>query len=188
MILSINFIILAIGSFNLIYSIWNDHSCTIIYACFQIACICMLFLVLALTCEGGHIKKRPAGCYYSRRQCEAKVSTVANKYKLAARCSKSDTRRKTHHFSICINHISPTFSVTLFRLTVSAISFHDFCIYLLVVSINIVNIWKPCKKNPLQLLVFKNPYLKGVLVTCIFKNWLFADWTLADICEIWHIP
>ena len=25
---------------------------------------------------------------------------------------------------------------------------------------------------------------KGVLVTCIFKNWLFADWELADICKI----
>ena len=126
----------------------------------------MLLLVLALTCEGGHIKKRPAGCYYSRRQCEAKVSAVANKHNFAARCSKSDARRNTHIYSLCINQISPIFSFTLFRLTGSAISFYHFCIYLLVVSINIVNIWKPCKQNPLQLLVFKNPDLKGVLIIC----------------------
>ena len=46
------------------------------HVCFQIACICMLFLLLPLACEGGYIKKRPAGCYSSRRQCEAKVSTI----------------------------------------------------------------------------------------------------------------
>ena len=31
----------------------------------------------ALTCEGGYIGKRPSGCYYSRRQCEAKVCTAS---------------------------------------------------------------------------------------------------------------
>ena len=41
---------------------------------FQIACIYMLFHVL--TCEGGYKTKRPAWCYYSRRQCEAKVSLM----------------------------------------------------------------------------------------------------------------
>ena len=34
----------------------------------------MLFLVLS--CEGGYKTKRPARCYYSRRQCEAKVSLM----------------------------------------------------------------------------------------------------------------
>ena len=34
----------------------------------------MLFLVLAWTCDGGYIKKRPAGCFANRRHCEAKVS------------------------------------------------------------------------------------------------------------------
>ena len=47
------------------------------HVCFQIACIYMMFLVIPLACDGGYTKKRPAGCYYSRRQCEAKVSTIA---------------------------------------------------------------------------------------------------------------
>ena len=44
--------------------------------CFQIAGICLLFCVCTLTCNGGYIWKRPSGCYYSRRQCEAKVGTT----------------------------------------------------------------------------------------------------------------
>ena len=43
--------------------------------CFQIACMYLLLCVCALTCEGGYIGKRPSGCFYSRRQCEAKVGT-----------------------------------------------------------------------------------------------------------------
>ena len=46
--------------------------------CFQIAGICLLLCVFALTCDGGYIRKRPSGCYYSRRQCEAKVGTTGN--------------------------------------------------------------------------------------------------------------
>ena len=44
--------------------------------CFQIAGICLLLCVCTLTCDGGYIRKRPSGCYYSRRQCEAKVGTT----------------------------------------------------------------------------------------------------------------
>ena len=75
------------------------------------------------------------------------------------------------------------FSFTLFRLTDSAISFYHLEHKLLVVSINIVNIWKPCKQNPRQLLLFKKIILEREfwLVTYIFKNWLFVHWELANI-------
>ena len=48
--------------------------------CFQIGCICLLLCVCALTCEGGYIRKKPPGCYNSRRQCEAKVGTEEFSY------------------------------------------------------------------------------------------------------------
>ena len=70
---------------------------------------------------------------------------------------KNDERQKTHFNSLCLNQITPTFSFTLFQLTVSAISFHHYCIIYWMPAF-ILSIFE---QNPLQLLIFKNPYLKG---------------------------
>ena len=99
------------------------------------------------------------------------VSTSINLLQNAAKMIHGD---KTHLNPLCIKQ---NFTYFCFH-CVSANRFRNwfspFLHYLLVVSINIVNIWEPSRQNLLQLLVYKNPYLKRIMVTCIFKNWLFC--------------
>ena len=90
---------------------------------------------------------------------------------------------KTHLYSLSISQISPTFSFTLFQLTVSAISSHHFCSICSLPAWHCRYLKKTCKHNPLRLMVFKINIWKGALVTCIFKNWLFADWGLAGVSK-----
>ena len=92
---------------------------------------------------------------------------------------------KKYIYSFCINQILPTFSFTLLRLTVSAISLHHFCIICWLAALPLSIFENPVSSSiPLHLLIFKNSIFEtGVLVTCIFKNWLSADWELADIMQ-----
>ena len=89
---------------------------------------------------------------------------------------------ENHTYSLCINQILPSYSFTLLPLTFSAISFHHFCIIY----------WLSIFENPVSRILFNYWFLnihiwKAVPVTCIFKNWLFADWELADICKMVHV-
>ena len=63
---------------------------------------------------------------------------------------------KSHLYSICINQIPPTFSFTLFRLTVSAISFHHFAL-----SVGCQHKHYPVNRILCNFLVLKIQYLKG---------------------------
>ena len=47
---------------------------------FQIACICLLLFVCALTCECFDLWKMPAGSYYSLQHCKTKVSNTRLNY------------------------------------------------------------------------------------------------------------
>ena len=68
--------------------------------------------------------------------CVVSRKYMIDKYSLAANCSKNDARRKnTPLLSLYKSNLT-----TLFRLTVIGISFLPFLHYLLVVSINIINI------------------------------------------------
>ena len=53
------------------------------------------------------------------------------KYKLAAKYSKNDARRKTHPCSLCINQFSPTF---FFHFSVNRFSNEFFTIFALTVG------------------------------------------------------
>ena len=80
------------------------------------------------------------------------------KYKLAAKRSKNDARRKTHPCSLCIKQFSPTF---FFHFSVNRFSNEFFTIFALSVGCQHKHCQYLKTLYPLQLLDFENSYLKG---------------------------
>ena len=76
------------------------------------------------------------------------------------------------------NQSSPTFFFYFVSANRFSNKFSPFLHYTLDARHKIVNLEEPVNRI---LFNFFNHIWKGVLVTCIFKNWLFADWELVNL-------